>query len=102
MSRLVTALSLCFLSQFAFADDSLFDQKTLAKAATLRDGALQKNEAYALLESLTTEIGPRMAGSPADAKAVAWAEQKFKSLGYDTVTLQPVTFPVWQRGHENA
>ena len=102
MSRLVTALSLCFLSQFAFADDSLFDQKTLGKAATLRDGALQKNEAYDLLESLTTEIGPRMAGSPADAKAVAWAEQKFKSLGYDKVTLQPVTFPVWQRGHENA
>ena len=102
MSRLVTALSLCFLSQFAFADDSLFDQKTLGKAATLRDGALQKNEAYALLESLTTEIGPRMAGSPADAKAVVWAEQKFKALGYDKVTLQPVTFPVWQRGHENA
>jgi len=102
MSRLLPALGLCFLSQLAFADDSLFDQKTLDRAATLRDGALQKNEAYTLLESLTTEIGPRMAGSPADAKAVAWAEQKFKALGYDKVTLQPVSFPVWQRGHEKA
>ena len=98
----VLSLSLCFLSQSAFANDAVFDSKTLDKAATLRDGALQKNEAYALLESLTTEIGPRMAGSPADAKAVAWAEQKFKALGYDKVTLQPVTFPVWQRGHEKA
>ena len=102
MSRLVTALSLCFLSQFALADDLVFDSKTLDKAASLRDGALQKNAAYTLLESLTTEIGPRMAGSPADAKAIAWAEQKFKTLGYDKVTLQPVTFPLWQRGHENA
>lgn len=98
----VLSLSLCFLCQSAFANDAVFDSKTLDKAATLRDGALQKNEAYALLESLTTEIGPRMAGSPADAKAVAWAEQKFKALGYDKVTLQPVTFPVWQRGHEKA
>lgn len=98
----VLSLSLYFLCQSAFANDVVFDSKTLDKAATLRDGALQKNEAYALLESLTTEVGPRMAGSPADAKAVAWAEQKFKALGYDKVTLQPVTFPVWQRGHEKA
>ena len=102
MSRLVTALSLCFLSQLALADDVVFDSKILDKAASLRDGALQKNEAYNLLESLTTEIGPRMAGSPADAKAVAWAEQKFKALGYDKVSLQAVSFPVWQRGHEKA
>lgn len=102
MSRLLLALSLLFLSQFALADDVVFGSKTLDKAATLRDSALQKNEAYTLLESLTTEIGPRMAGSPADTRAVAWAKQKFKALGYDKVTLQPVTFPVWQRGHETA
>ncbi len=98
----VESLSLCFLCQSAFANDAAFDRKTLDKAATLRDGALQKNEAYALLESLTTEVGPRMAGSPADAKAVAWAEQKFKALGYDKVYLQAVTYPVWQRVNEQA
>jgi hypothetical protein len=102
MSRFILPLSLCFLSQLAVADDALLNAKSLTTAAQLRDSALQKNEATALLESLTTEIGPRMAGSPADAKAVVWAEQKFKALGYDKVTLQPVTFPVWQRGHETA
>lgn len=95
-------LSLCFLSSVAFADNDLLDAKSLNRAAVLRDGALQKNDAYTLLESLTTEVGPRMAGSSGDAKAVAWAEKKFKALGYDKVTLQPVTFPVWQRGHEHA
>jgi len=102
MSRFVLPLSLCLLSQFAIADDQLLDAKSLAKAAELRDSALQKNEATSLLESLTTEIGPRMAGSPANAKAVAWAQEKFKALGYDKVYLQPVTHPVWQRGHEQA
>jgi hypothetical protein len=102
MSRFILPLSLCFLSQFVLADDAAFDSKALDRAATLRDGALQKNEAYALLESLTTEVGPRMAGSPADAKAVSWAEKKFKALGYDKVSLQAVTFPVWERGHETA
>ena len=101
MSRFILPLSLCLLSHASFAADSqLLDNKSLNKAAELRDSALQKNEAYTLLESLTTEIGPRMAGSPADARAVAWAEQKFKALGYDKVILQPVTFPVWQRGPE--
>ncbi len=102
MSRFVLPLSLCLLSPFAMADDQLLDAKSLGKAAELRDSALQKNEATILLESLTTEIGPRMAGSPANAKAVAWAQEKFKALGYDKVYLQPVTHPVWQRGHEQA
>lgn len=103
MSRFILPLSFCLLSHAAFAAESqLLDSKSLGKAAELRDNALQKNEAYALLESLTTEVGPRMAGSSGDAKAVAWAQNKFKSLGYDKVSLQPVTFPAWQRGHEKA
>ncbi len=103
MTRFILPLSLCLLSHASLAADSqLLDATSLNRAAELRDNALQKNEAYALLESLTTEIGPRMAGSPADARAVAWTEQQFKALGYDKVILQPVTFPVWQRGPEKA
>jgi len=102
MRHVFFTLSLLATCPIAIADTPLLDAKSMATAAQLRDGALQKNDAYALLESLTTEIGPRMAGSPADAAAVAWAEKKFKALGYDKVTLQPVTFPVWQRNHEYA
>jgi hypothetical protein len=102
MQRFILPLSLCLLSQASFANDVLLDDKTLNKASALRDSALEKNEAYSVLESLTTEVGPRMAGSTSDARAVAWAQQKFKALGYDKVYLQPVTFPVWQRIHESA
>ncbi|MGH9361476.1 MAG: peptidase M28 family protein, partial [Thermoanaerobaculia bacterium] len=35
-----------------------------ATAAALRDAALQGTGAYELVRSLTTEVGPRPAGSP--------------------------------------
>jgi len=55
--------------------------------------------AYQLTEELTVEIGPRLAGSPADAKAVAWATSKLQQLGYDKVWTEQFTTPFWQRGN---
>lgn len=54
--------------------------------------------AYQLIEELTVEIGPRLAGSPEDAKSVAWATNKFKQLGYDKVWTEEFKTPYWQRG----
>jgi carboxypeptidase Q len=72
----------------------------LATAAELRERALQDTTAWQAVESLTTEIGPRLAGSEADARAVRWAEARFKALGYDKVWLEEVTFPKWVRRSE--
>lgn len=72
-----------------------------ATAAQLRERAQQDRTSWQVVESLTTEIGPRLAGSEADARAVRWAEAKFKSLGYDKVWLQPVSFPKWVRRSEH-
>ncbi len=74
----------------------------LATAATLREQALADDTGWKVVESLTTEIGPRLAGSAADAKAVAWARARFKALGFDKVWLEPVTFPKWVRRSEHA
>jgi carboxypeptidase Q len=71
-------------------------------AAELREQALQSDLGYRITESLTTEVGPRLAGSEADARAVKWAEAKFRELGYDKVWLEPVTFPKWERRSESA
>lgn len=54
--------------------------------------------AYTLTESLTTEVGPRLAGSPADARAVAWAQQQMKTLGFDKIWTEAFKTPYWQRG----
>ena len=59
---------------------------------------LDNNLAYNLTDSLTVEVGQRLAGSEADARAVAWAEQKFKQLGYDKVWIEPFSMQYWQRG----
>ncbi|MEM6935225.1 MAG: M28 family peptidase [Pseudomonadota bacterium] len=81
---------------------TLLDDTWLTQAASLRDEARDSGLAYEILESLTTEVGPRMAGSSGDARAVAWAQAKFEQLGFDRVTLEPVTFPAWRRGREAA
>lgn len=74
----------------------------IERAAQLREDALKSEIGYRIIESLTTEVGPRMAGSEADARAVAWAKAKFEALGYDKVWLEAVTFPKWERRSEHA
>ena len=102
-SMLCAALTLCLATPTVFAaDQAAFSAKDLQAASALRDAALNGNASYKILESLTTEVGPRMAGTPADARAVAWAEAKFKELGFDKVWKEPVTFQSWKRGAESA
>lgn len=74
----------------------------LATAAQLRDRALSDDTGWKVVESLTTEVGPRLAGSEADARAVQWAVAKFRQLGFDKVWTEPVSFPKWERRSETA
>ncbi len=73
-----------------------------AAAAQLRDKALKGSIAYELVESLTTEVGARPAGSAAAHRASDWAVARFKALGYDKVTVETFPVPNWQRGAETA
>lgn len=101
---LAIASSLALLAAPAFAapHTTTLPPASLATAAQLRDQALADDTGWKVVESLTTEIGPRIAGSEADARAVAWAEAKFKALGFDKVWKEPVTFPKWERRSEHA
>src|SRR5689334_2768650 len=98
-SLALTSLLLASATALA-AEKPALDARAIATAESLRASSDTGTDAYALLESLTTEIGPRMAGSPAFDRAIDWAQAKFKALGYDKVYLEPVTFPVWERRHE--
>ena len=64
--------------------------------------ALNGTEAYDITRSLTTEIGPRLAGTEAEARARKWAEEKFLSLGFSNVKTEAFTVNGWVRGEENA
>jgi len=71
-------------------------------AEQLRDKAMHDDTGYRIVESLTTEIGQRLAGSDADQRARDWAVAKFKALGYDKVYTEEVKYPLWVRRSEHA
>ena len=71
-------------------------------AARVRDRALSGSGAYDILESLTTENGPRPAGSPAFARAKDWALAKMTALGFQNVHAEPFTILGWFKGEETA
>src|SRR3954470_7009596 len=78
--------------------DESFARADLAAAALLRTRALADDTAYQLVESLTTEVGPRPAGSPGDRAAVAWALREMQRLGFANVHTVAATVPHWVRG----
>ncbi len=120
MHRLFASAALCALlapasaaqpSVIATADPPMSNRplsnRALAIAMKLRDNGMASNatdgsRAYAIVESLTTEIGERLAGTPPANRAVEWAKAKFSKLGYDKVYTEPVAFPLWLRGVEEA
>ena len=101
-SLLAFALILSASAAHAGKPAQALDDRAISTAESLRGMSESGTGAYAIVESLTTEIGPRMAGSPAFDRAIDWAQAKFKALGYDRVYLEPVTFPVWERRQESA
>jgi Zn-dependent M28 family amino/carboxypeptidase len=75
---------------------------TTTPASALITAALASHRAHDIAESLADEVGPRLAGSPGDPAAVAWAERTMRDLGLANVHTEPVTVPVWRRGVETA
>lgn len=57
--------------------------------------------AWERIRPLVDLIGARIAGSPQEKRAVAWAKRELESDGL-TVRLEPVTEKVWIRGRESA
>lgn len=77
-------------------------QKQMMMVERLQANALQSRLGYDVLEGLTTEIGPRLAGSPEEARARDWAMAKLKTLGFENVHTEPFTIPYWRRLREVA
>lgn len=90
------------LSAVLAASASLAHAQDAAVAAQVRDQALAGSGAYDILESLTTENGPRLAGSPAFARAKDWAIAKMTALGFQNVHAEPFTIFAWFNGVETA
>ncbi|HEV2748880.1 MAG TPA: M28 family peptidase [Allosphingosinicella sp.] len=97
MKKLVLLAALPFL---ALAPAPATAQRP-ADVEKLRDAALKDELAWEITEGLTTEVGPRLAGTEAEARARDWAVRKLKSLGF-AVRVDTFDMPVWVRGEERA
>ncbi len=68
------------------------------QAVRLREDAMKGTRAYNWVASLTTEVGPRLAGSRGDQAAVEWGLRTLRELGFENVRAEPATVPHWERG----
>ena len=92
----IILLSFCLIS---CKNESVpFDQETSDVITTFYGDALEFKESYELLRGLSKDVGQRLSGSEGAKKAVLWSKEVMENYGFDTVYLQEVMVPHWERG----
>jgi hypothetical protein len=64
----------------------------------LYDEALMRGHAYENLRSLCKDVGARLSGSSEAEMAVNWGKRLLESYDFDSVWLQEIKVPHWERG----
>lgn len=68
----------------------------------LRTAALESNLAWDIVEDLVTQVGPRLGGSEAEARARQWAVAMLNEQRFTNVRVEPFTVPYWDAVREEA
>ena len=112
MNQKILAALLVLMSAHAFGQDSsnqvsvdpsIIPADIAEKAIALRKRTLKDNLSVDIVESVTTEVGPRRIGTAGDERVIAWSQAKFKELGFDRVWTEEVTLDRgWTRGEAKA
>ena len=95
----LTFALLSTLSVSLAANPSPITPQQKQTAENLIEKALESDLGFEIVESLTTEIGPRLGGSEAEERARDWGVKLGKQLGFDKVSIEEFTMPFWDRGH---
>jgi len=96
-----SAVSLSTVAESSATDNAAL-RDGLAHAALLRDRAVSGSRAMAIVTSLTTEVGPRLAGSAAEARAREWAATILADLDLQPIQTEGFEMSAWQRHSEQA
>jgi hypothetical protein len=101
MLRTFAVAALVSTAGLAHAQTEPFDlgQDNREIAQALGQAALESDLAYEITESLTTEVGPRLAGTPQEARARDWAVEMLEGLAFENVRVEPFELDLWTRGH---
>jgi hypothetical protein len=85
--------------QLEIAPITAAQQRTIDR---LQAAALASARAYGMVESLVSEVGPRLAGSEAEARARDWAVAMLRANGFSNVRVESFSFPYWDAIREEA
>jgi hypothetical protein len=92
MKILSLLICLCFFPLcFSQKGDSIFIEKIYHEA-------LIEGNSYENLRSLCKDVGNRLSGTAGAQMAVEWAKSTLEKYGFDTVYLQKIMVPHWDRG----
>lgn len=98
MQRVTAHLSTVLTALLAAGPASAQAPEIEATAAHLRQQALASDYGYTLARELTLDVGPRLAGSEGDRRALSWGERALAGAGLGSVRREAVTVPRWERG----
>lgn len=93
----LSALTIGYVHAVSATDEIVYKQ-----AKELSSKSLRSDLAYKIIESLTTEVGQRQAGSEAEKRARDWGVAKLTQLGFENVRVEPFEVDYWQRNLEQA
>ena len=83
------ALCLAILVSGAVPGVSQSQDEVLAR---IRQEALERSHVHALFSTLTDQIGPRLAGTPAYKQSAEWARDRLREFGLADARLDPFPF----------
>lgn len=79
-----------------------FSDTLIKQTNSLINSSLASNVGYKVIESLTTEVGARKAGTEAEKRARDWAVRKLVNLGLKNVRVEKFMVKHWMRTIELA
>ena len=98
----IGALAACQMLTAAAETPADREAEILKTATSLANAGTWDNVGLQFVEDLTTEIGPRLAGSPDEKRARDWAVAELTEMGFANVHVEDFTVPYWKRTHETA
>lgn len=95
--------SLCLLALVVQAQDVAdIPEAVRENVERLIRKGLDDTVGYAFVRDLTTEVGPRLAGSEAEERARTWATRELAELGFANIRIEPFKIPYWSRRVDQA
>ena len=99
----VGLIGFCLLVSAAQAQDVAQIPETVRQTVDeLIQQGLDDSVGYAFVRDLTTEVGPRLAGSDAEERARVWATRELAELGFANIRTEPFDIPFWSRRIDEA